>query len=107
MNAPTSPAKFAGGCVAPLLKNHTGSVGSQVTSETTQSRATANRATPRNSLARREREDAVTVSDLHDDGQDQRAPPGSPLQKPSQLDAHLLAQQAGVRPFLDARGFNQ
>ena len=60
MNAPTRPAKFAGGCVAPLLKNHTGSVGSHVTSATTQSSAAAKSATPRNSLARRDSVEVVT-----------------------------------------------
>jgi len=28
MNAPTRPTKFAGGWSAPVVKNHTGSVGS-------------------------------------------------------------------------------
>src|SRR5215211_2282643 len=53
MNAPTSPAKFAGGCVAPAVKNQVGSLGSNVTSATIQRTAAANRPTPRNSLARR------------------------------------------------------
>ena len=44
-----------------VVKNHTGSVDSYVTSEINQMRANANSATPTNSLMRRERVDSATV----------------------------------------------
>ena len=59
-NAPTRPTKFAGGCEAPVVKNHTGSVGSCVTSEISQMSASANSATPTNSLIRRDNVDSGT-----------------------------------------------
>ena len=57
MKAPTRPAKLAGAAPDPALKNQTGSLASYVASEISQSSATANSATPKNSLTRRDRID--------------------------------------------------
>src|SRR5881396_1235726 len=66
-------------------------------------RAPAKSATPRNSLTRREAVDPLTGSDLHDDGQHERPPPGTFAEEAAQLDAQLLLDEALVGPLLDAR----
>src|SRR6185436_18714913 len=100
-NAPTRPTKFAGGCDAPVVKNHTGSVASWVTSAISQIRASAKSATPTNSLMRRDKVDSGT-SDLHQHGQHE-GPPARPfLEESPQLDAKFFRHEALVRTLLDA-----
>src|SRR5882672_65103 len=65
--------------------------------------AAAKRATPTNSLARREAFDPPTLSDLHDDGQHE-GPPSRPFaEEAAQLDAQPFLDQPLVRAFFDAR----
>src|SRR5262245_26277759 len=69
----------------------------------TQMSAAANSATPTTSLTRRERVDPATVSDLHDDGQHKRPPPGTLPEKAAQLDAQFFLDEPLIRPFFHAR----
>src|ERR1700730_10897527 len=64
--------------------------------------AAANRATPTNSLTRRDTVDPLTVSDLHDDGHDQRPPPRAFAEEAAQLRPQLFLGQALSGAFLDA-----
>src|SRR5512140_3551942 len=84
-NAPTRPAKFA--------------------SEMSQMRAPANRATPRNSLTRRER--VLVTSDLHHHRQHERPEARTLAEKPLHVHANPLLDETGIGPFFDARPFNR
>src|SRR4051812_8002820 len=63
--------------------------------------AAANNATPTNSLTRREAVDRLK-SNLHDDGQYERAAARSLPEEAPELDPQLLFDQALVRSLLDA-----
>src|ERR1700730_6094797 len=65
--------------------------------------AAANRATPTNSLTRRDTVDPLTVSDLHDDGDDERPPPRAFAEEAAQLGPQLFLDQALIGALLDAR----
>src|SRR5215510_9058875 len=97
--------KFAGGCVAFVVKNHTGSVGSYVTSAMSQVSASPNNATPRNSLIRRDSLDST--SDLHEYGQHQRTTARALLEEAPQLDADALGHQTVVGALFQRGGFEQ
>src|SRR4029077_12555774 len=70
--------------------------------------AAAKSATPTISLRRRETcdPDPLTASDLHDNGQHERAAARSLAEEPAQLHAEPLLDQALVGPLLDARLFH-
>src|SRR5687768_10212103 len=104
-NAPTRPTKFSGALAAPVVKNHTGSVASWLTSEMSQISPTAKSATPRNSLRRRDSVESFT-SDLHQDGENQWPSARALLEKPPQLDAQFLGHEALVGPLLVAGRFD-
>src|SRR5688572_2438570 len=104
-NAPTRPTKFSGAFVAPVVKNHTGSVGSWLTSEMSQISPAANSATPMNSLRRRDNVESFT-SDLHQDRENQRSPARALLEKPPQLDTQFFGHEALIRPLFMAGRFD-
>src|SRR5262252_7991367 len=68
--------------------------------------AAANRATPTNSLKRRETVDPFTRLYLHDDGQHERAAARTLPEKPPQLHADFFLHQTLIRTLLDARLFH-
>src|SRR2546427_79992 len=69
-------------------------------------RAAANKATPTNSLTRRDTVDRLTCSDLHDDGQHEWPAPGTLAEKAPQLDAQFLFDESLIGPFFEARLFD-
>src|SRR5262245_29965672 len=101
-NAPTRPAKFTGAWLPPVVKNHTGSDGSCVTSEMSQISASANSATPTNSLIRREKVDSATTSDLHEYWKHQRPSSRPLLEETPQLHPKLFGHQSLIRPLFHA-----
>src|SRR5438067_6965646 len=68
--------------------------------------AAANSATPTDSLTRRETVDTPTVSDLHDDGQHERPPPGTLAEEAAELDAQPFLDQSLIGPLFDAGLFD-
>src|SRR5687768_2398294 len=65
----------------------------------------AKRATPANSLMRRERNDPATL-DLHNDRHNERPPARTLAEEAPQLDADLFLNQSLVGPFFNARSMN-
>src|SRR5690554_6517721 len=98
-NAPNRPTKLATSGDERSLKNHTGSFGLCVTSASTHRNATANRATPVNSLTRRDRAASAKAisSDFHHNRQHERPPADPPPEDPLQFLPHPFLEQARVR----------